>query len=259
MSLTVEQQNIYKNFNFPTITTTPSKLDDKQKKLNKKAGYIGSSIGALGAFTLCVLSNQKNNSFKDCFIKNNTAKTFKNLWDYTKLDYEGLKGYFYMTSQMAGAALGSLGAGFMIDKDKENRKEKIKEAIFAIDNVVIPTAFAKTCEFLIEKGADKNNLINGLNNNKLLKSLTVITALACGLYTSLKTSNAINNNIVDKENKNDKKIKPKDLLVHVDDIIPVLAALKGSIFARLQLDRLMPFIYLFTGAEVGEKDKYSKD
>ena len=166
-----------------------------------------------------------------------------------------------MVSQSAGAVIGSIMAAKSTDKDKRNEKEKIKQGIFTVNNVVIPAALAKLTEYGIEKLSNQKSLsvFKTINNNKFLKSMTILLGLIAGLGISLSVSNTINSNFVDKEHQTQKTIKPKDLLVHIDDIIPVLASFKDGIFSKLPLGRILPFIYCFIGAESGEKTYYNKD
>ena len=250
------EKNIYKSFDFPEKTAY---LTTKKEQRTKKASLIGSALGAGLGLGLSIALARKNEPVKDIFIKNDIKKTAKNLLKYTKLDYEGFKGYIYMILQAAGASFGSLIAGSWQDKNKESRIEKIKEAVFVMNNVAIPTACAKTVEYLLSKDSiiNKSELLKKISNNKLLKNIAVVSGLMVGLLGSLNISNYINTKIIEPDDKRKKTINPTDFLVHVDDIVPILASSKDSILHGLPLDRFMPLIYFILGSEVGEKNYYT--
>lgn len=252
------QKKLYKNFNFPE---KEAYLTLQKERKAKKASMIGSAVGTGVGLALSIALARKKDPVKDIFVKNDVKKTIKNMLAFTKLDYEGFRGYIYMILQATGASFGSLIAGSWRDKNKENRLEKTKEAVFVINNVAIPTAAAKIIEHLLSKEniTNKSNLLKKIANNKLLKNIAVLLGLAAGLVGSLNVSNYINTKIIEPDDTRKKTIKPTDLLVHVDDIVPILASSKNSIFNGLALDRLMPVIYFLLGSEVGEKNHYSKE
>ncbi len=250
------EKNLYKSFEFPE---KQAYLTIQKEQKTKKASILGSAIGTGIGLGLSIALARKKEPIKDVFVKNNIKKTAKNLLKFTKLDYDGFMGYIYMVLQAAGASFGSLIAGSWQDKHKESRIEKIKEAVFVMNNVAIPTACAKTVEYLLSKNSitDKSELLKKISNNKLLKNAAVISGLMVGLLGSLNISNFINTKTIEPDDKRKKTINPTDFLVHVDDIVPILASSKDSIFRGLPLDRCMPLIYFLLGSEVGEKNYYT--
>ncbi len=258
MKINNSENKLYKNFDY--TQKVKNEVIVRDKKTQKRA-LIGSAIGTLLGFSVALAINKKGTTTQDIFVKGNVIKTLRNIYDYTDIDYEGLKGYFAMVLQSGGAVLGSILAAKTIDKDKRNEKEKIKQGLFTVNNVAIPAALAKLTEYGIEKLSDNKSLsvFKTINNNKFLKSITVLLGLAVGLGISLSVSNTINASLIDKNHQNKKTIKPKDLLVHIDDVIPVLASFKDGIFSKLPLGRILPFIYCFIGAESGAKNYYTKE
>ena len=254
--ITTENSNLSKK-----TGKLPPKTSKARKEKIKAASSLGSLIGVGIGFAASVALARKNRPLKDIFVKNNIKQSFKNILNYTKLDYEGLKGYVYMLLQASGAAIGSLIGGSLFDNKKENREEKVKEAIFVINNVAIPTAFAKTIEhiLLVSKNSNKKTIFKGIANNKILKNIAVLSGLIGGMATSISVTNTINSKIVDPKDPSKKTIKPKDFLVHIDDIIPILISSKDSMLAGMPLDRALPLIYYILGTEVGEsaQDKHS--
>ncbi len=256
MKISKIEKNIYGSFDFPE---KEAYLTVKREQRTKKASLIGSAIGTAIGLGISIALARKNEPIKDVFVKNDIKKTANNILKYTKLDYEGFRGYIYMILQASGASFGSLLAGSWQDKHKESRIEKIKEAIFVMNNVAIPTACAKSVEYLLSKKSliNKSELLKKISNNKLMKNIAIISGLMVGLLGSLNISNFINTKIIEPDDKRKKTINPTDFLVHVDDIIPILASSKDSIFKGLPLDRCMPLIYFILGSEVGEKNYYT--
>lgn len=257
MNTNYSQKDLYKNFDYPA--NVRNKIIARDEKTKKRA-LMGAALGTLAGYTLALAINKKG-AVQDIFVKGSIKKTLKNIYDFTDIDYEGLKGYFAMVSQSSGAVIGSILASKTVDSDKRNQKEKIKQGIFTANNVIIPAATAKITEWGIEKISKNSSLsvFKTINNSKLLKSVVILAGLIAGLGVSLSVSNTINSNIIDKEHKTQKNIRPKDLLVHIDDVIPVLASFKEGIFSKLPLGRILPFIYCFIGAESGAKNYYDKE
>ncbi len=256
LQITKKEANIYKNFNFPDEHALA--VIRKEEKI-KKASSIGSLIGVSLGFIASVAISRKNQPLKDVFVKGKTKETLKNIAKYTKVDYEGLKGYLYMLLQAGGATIGSFLAGSLADKHSENRIEKLKEAIFVVNNVAIPAAVAKTVEHLLNicKKTDEKSVFKTIANNKILKNAATLVGLAVGMMASISVTNTINTKIVDPKDPKKKTIKPKDFLVHLDDVIPILISSKDSMLAGLPLDRALPLIYYIIGSKVGDKNYYT--
>ncbi len=231
-----------------------------EKKADKRA-LIGSAIGVGGGFLLSLSFFRKNQPIKDIYVKNDLQKTFTNLKKYTKLDYEGKKGYIYMLFQALGAVIGGSAFACTVDKDKENRIEKIKEGIFTLSNVIIPTGFAKIVEHYTKEDSihTRQGILKTISNNKILKNLSLLLALAVGMKTSLSVVNTINIKIIEPDDKKEKKLNPKDFITHIDDIIPILISSKNNPLSKLPLDRFLPLIYIALGKKTGSKHIYSEE
>lgn len=246
---------------------------DTFKKKQKIRSITGSVIGVAAGLSVSIALSKKTMPVKDVFIKNDFSKSLKNLYNYTKIDYEGFKGFVSMVAQAGGAALGSLIGGLSVynnktskaiepdistkDKIKADKKAKIKEALFMTNNVLIPTALVKGGECGLEtigKNAKSAN-IQKLSGSKIVKGLTTVLALAGGMAASLSVTNTINNKFIEKENADNKKMRPLDFIYHIDDIIPVLISSKNPICAKLPIDRALPLIYGFMGSKVGQESK----
>ncbi len=253
--------------------------DQYQKKVNKRS-VIGSIAGVSVGLIASIALSKKAMPLKDVFIKNDFKATAKNIFDYTKVDYEGFRGFLAMTMQAAGAAFGSLFAASTVKADNKeegdkDKKARLKEAIFMTNNVLIPTAFVKTIEHLHEKNIDsieaakkikelrkstgrgamgvEPGKIRMFMTNKYLKTAGIALGLIAGMITSLSVTNTINNKYIEKEDGVDKKMRPLDFIYHVDDIIPILISSKNPICEKLPIDRVLPLIYGFMGSKVGKE------
>ena len=92
----------------------------------------------------------KSNIFKNAkvstFIKNNSDKLseFNQKWNILNVDLENIK---IMLSVAGGSILGGLTGGLITEKNKDSRKNIIKESIFQFINVATPASAV----FLLEK------------------------------------------------------------------------------------------------------------
>ena len=73
------------------------------------------------------------------------------------------------------------------------------------------------------------------------------------MYLANKSSSVINHNIFDKDSNEIKyrKFKLGDVFVHIDDLISLLVLTKVPFAKKLQVDKILPFLYAKTGYEAG--------
>lgn len=143
-----------------------------------------------------------------------------------------------------GSIVGGLLGGLIFNKD-ENKKCKIKEAIFQFGNIAIPTSIVAGLLNLTEK-CKKPKAI-------LPKVLAVIAGVGTGMPIAAITSNKINNTIVDKDNPCKRKLKFKDCFVHIDDLVGALVLAKIPFADKLHADKILPALYGMCGYEAGAK------
>lgn len=243
-------------------------LNDIEKK-QKTRSIIGSIAGVSVGLIASIALTKKSMPLKDVFVKKDFTGSMKNLYNYTKIDYEGFRGFVSIVSQAFGAAGGSLIGGLSVyknlqnidnetkDKIKADKKAKVKEALYMTNNVLIPTAFVKSGEWALE--TIKNNAnsakLQKVASSKILKGALTALALVGGMMTSLSVTNTINNKYIEKRDAHKKKMRPLDFIYHVDDIIPILISSKNPICAKLPIDRALPFIYGYMGSKVGQGSK----
>ena len=147
---------------------------------------------------------------------------------------------------VTGSILAGLGAGFAVDKNKENRTKKVKEGIYGFLNCMIPMGIIAGAEHIAEK--------NNIKTNILGKAAIVAGGIVSGMFISNKLSNGINKTIFknDKENFEQREMKLSDTIVHADDIIGVIAMSKVP-FAK-QMGKVIPIIYSHVGYETGTQE-----
>ncbi len=139
----------------------------------------------------------------------------------------------------AGSALGGLAGGYLIDKNKENRKAKRREALMQFGNVSIPIiaveAFAKL----------------GGKFGKIAKSIAAVGGMFVGVYLANFLMNHLSNFIFNS-NKGSRGVKGTDFSAHLDDMV-VAASYISDAKPIYLISRIIPLALLFAGNEVGNK------
>ncbi len=143
-----------------------------------------------------------------------------------------------------GSVFGGLAGGLVVDK-KENKKSKMKEAVFQLSNIAIPTSIVAGLLKLTEKCKNPKAIFP--------KIVAVIAGIAVGMPIAAVTSNKINNTIVDKDNQCKRKLRLKDCFVHIDDLVGALILAKIPFAEKLHADKILPALYGMCGYEVGTK------
>lgn len=143
-----------------------------------------------------------------------------------------------------GGLLGGLFDRTILGKN-ENKKPKIKESIFQFCTIAIPTAIVA---FLLNL-SDKCKNLRGIFS----KIASLLIGIGAGMPLSVMLFNKINNNYIDKNKQQKRKLRPKDYFVHIDDIIGALILAKIPLANKLHTDRILPLLYGTCGYEVGTK------
>lgn len=203
---------------------------------------------ALGAFCGAITPVIILNAFKKGNI-DNIANAFKNNLPF-KDKFNSIWNMFEIESfwQILATTVGGICGGFLTGikncNSKEEKQAKQKEGIFEFLNNMIPTSFVA----LGSKGLKK------INKDKSLpyQAFVIIGSVISGMFIANKTSNKINEKVFDKdkENKDIRKFKPTDCLVHVDDLVN-LAVLAKLLPKKFNIDKLLPLIYTRCGFEIG--------
>ena len=162
------------SFNYKTLKE-PSFCAEKTKySIGEKA--IVASTTALGVCTaLAGLAKGAGYSLKP----NKILKDFKNSY-LAKVHYEWPE----VIAIGAGSCLGGLAGGYLIDKNKDNRKIKQREAIMHFGNISIPIL---TVGMVVDKVFK--------NSNKWVKAGAGLGGIIVGLYLANIITNKICNTI----------------------------------------------------------------
>lgn len=240
---TVINKSVFKNFysenarpNVQFRQINPSK--DVSKKVDIPVAVT--TIAGILLSMLVIRKYQDNGvAFNTLIDKDFLSKTKAVLKSFN-LHY-GLK---EMVLTSFGSIFGGLAGGLLFDKN-ENKKAKIKESVFQFSNILIPTSLVAG----LLKLADKRKI----RNSALLKITPVLLGIGAGMPIAAAVSNKINSSIVDKSNKNKRKIELKDCFVHIDDILGALVLAKIPFADKLHVDKILPILYGICGYEVGSK------
>ena len=144
----------------------------------------------------------------------------------------------------AGAISGGLAGGIISDWGK-NTKEKVKESIFQFNNIAIPTIVVTVAKALVD--------MSKYHKSGIARTIAIGTGLVASLPLAAVISNKINDAYIDKSPKKHRKLRFKDTLVHIDDIILAATLSKAKFAEALQIDKLLPFFYVSCGYESGNK------
>ena len=160
----------YKDFQLEPSFGDKKNLKKEEYSLGQKS--VVAATTALGVATSCALLAKKagyslapNKLFKD------VKKSY-----LAKVHYEWPE----VVAIGAGSCLGGLVGGYLIDKDKENRKVKQREAIMHFGNIAIPI-------FTVGMVVDK--LFK--NANKWIKAGAGMAGIAVGLYLANFVTNCL--------------------------------------------------------------------
>lgn len=233
--------NIYsKNINFGH---GGSWNDSNYNKAEKHLIATTTALGVLGS--LAYLSKSKGYSL-------NPKKMFKNIKNsyLVKAPYNDEKDIITIG---AGSCLGGLIGGYVVDKNKQNRKAKLQETLLQIANISLPAfftvRFAKAGENLGKKFLEKNPYKKTYRTT-IAKSSAAMAGLMLGVYFSNIVANKVNE-IIFKQGKG-RPVKLSDFSAHVDDMC--LAARQFGEHPLINLISMtIPFALMTAGNEIGNK------
>ena len=218
-------------------------IDKKNKEKTKKEATHKLTVAAslAGAFIPLMIYNAKKGSadkIKDTFQKSSSTIKDKAKAALGLIQVSSPK---QILLSVTGSILGGLAAGISMDKNKENRNSKYKEAIYGFANCLVPIGLIT--------GAEKVAKNMGKELTLPLRAGIVAAGVAGGMVAANKISNTVNKHIFKEENFEERKTKPTDILIHADDILGVMA-ISGVPFAK-QLGMTLPLIYSHVGYESG--------
>jgi len=144
----------------------------------------------------------------------------------------------------AGSCLGGLAGGYIIDKNRENRKAKRREALMQIGNISIP--------ILSVEGAAKLSA----KKSKTTKTLAAVGGLIFGVYAANILMNVLSNALF--TNTSGRKVKATDFSAHLDDMVVAANYISDSPIIH-GIARVIPLALMIAGNEVGNKTAHSND
>lgn len=128
-------------------------------------------------------------------------------------------------------------------KNSNEKKKKWTEGAFQFALTSTPLLFVDTILKLCSKS--KKHIIN---NN-----ITKIAASAAGVYTGSHLALAIANKLRkhSAEKQPQRKLRPIDMIANFDDAVAIMVLAKIPFADKIQIKRLLPFIYSFCGYRSG--------
>ena len=141
----------------------------------------------------------------------------------------------------AGSCIGGFLGGAIVDKDKNNRKAKLRESLMQMGNVSIPIL---TVHLFVEK------LFKNLS--KAARAFIGLGGVAIGVILGNIVMNKINNIIFNESGNESRKIKATDFSAHFDDIVVAASYISKSDIVHT-IGRLVPAALVIPGIEVGNK------
>lgn len=161
----------------------------------------------------------------------------------------------------AGSCLGGLAGGFIIDRDKENRKAKLREALLQMTNISLPIVstvyIARLGKHLGNKYWDKCRPKNEYTfRTKVPQAILGMTGLFGGVFTANLVANKINEKIF-KQGKG-RPVHASDFSAHLDDFCVAAKQISDNSLTHW-VSRLVPIALMIAGNEVGNTNKDNVD
>jgi len=181
----------------------------------------------------------------------NPKKMFKNFENsyFRKVEFDDAP----VITIGAGSCLGGLAGGYIVDKNKENRKAKKRETLLQMTNISLPIVFtvhlAKLGEKLGNKYWDKNKPKELQTfRTKLPKTVFAMSGLFAGVFSANVIANKINEKIFNQGKG--RPVQASDFSAHLDDFC-VAANQISDAKPIYWISRLVPFALMIAGNEVG--------
>ena len=147
-----------------------------------------------------------------------------------------------------GTCLGGLAGGYLIDKDKQNRKAKLREAVMQIGNISIPIAIVDLADKLCNYAKVSDKTAKG----KATRIIASITAIISGIYLANATMNKLSNYIF-KNKSQERDVQATDLSPHLDDVLASAKYVAKDSQVVHYVQRIIPFALMVAGNEIGNK------
>ena len=202
---------------------------DRKKCTPKERAIVAAASAAGIAASLAVLAKTSGYSL-------NPARMFKNF----KKSYIATTPFLakQIISMGAGTCLGGLVGGFIIDKDKNDRKAKMREAVMQIGNITIPISTVDLFHRMSKK------------HGKLAQSVGSLAGIFTGVYLANFLMNKLSNVLFNS--KQERGVKLIDFSAHLDDLLAGASYISTSSWVH-NIARIVPAILVLPGMEVGTR------
>lgn len=164
----------------------------------------------------------------------------------------------------AGSVLGGLFGGLLADKNKENKKEKLREASQQFfGNILAPLGVLAASSKLLEKSgfalpkipsdskpAKMANAVLGV----LPRFVVTVGSLVAGMEVGNLVMNKINNKLFKEDEKHE--VNPVDYLMHTDDLcLTANMLLKDTKSVSKITSKVIPLTFIVAGSKTGMKEE----
>ncbi len=235
--MNINHVQTYNNITFGHNNPWADSPYDNRKK------YIVAGTTALGALTgMACHAKYKGYSL-------NPKKMFKNIKNsyWNKIDFDDGP----VITIGAGSCLGGLIGGYIIDKNKENRKAKKREALLQITNISLPIIstvwMSNQGEKLGKRYFEKSNTKETFRT-KTPRAIFAMVGLFGGVFAANIIANKINEKIFHQGKG--RPVQASDFSAHLDDFCVAARQIsKAKITDYIQ--KLVPFALMVAGNEVG--------
>ena len=231
----VKQNNISLGHNNPWAD---SPYDNKKK-------VIVAGTTALGVFAgMACHAKYKGYSLNPKRMFKNISKSY---WNTIKFD-DGP-----VITIGVGSCLGGLAGGYLIDKDRENRKAKKREALLQMTNISLPIIstvwMSNQGEKIGNKYWDKGRQGKQQTfRTKLPKGAFALTGLVAGVFIANVVANKINE-LIFHQGKG-RPVQASDFSAHLDDFCVAGQQISDAKIIKW-ISRLVPIALMVAGNEVG--------
>ena len=228
-----------------TSETLQARDDNKLEKKNKARVGVVSAVGSIIGCAIPYLFFRKKQGLNIPRGELNNLKIGEKIgriWKSLNIEYELPE----ILSVAAGSLLGGLMGGFIADKNKNHRKEKVEEALHTFNNILIPTTL--TAGLL---KASKSMKIK----SPVDKIISPVLGIGIGMVLANKLTNKVTKKYIDPDMPK-RKQQLKDYFVHIDDILGVLVLTKIPFADKIQAGKLLTAVYAYCGYKAGVGHKH---